>query len=82
MEGLVHAAYVLARMHYCLTSLLSSDLLTASERTQAKLDMNRHHGCFCKALDTIQREARFTPEGVEIFDGAVDYMKTVDLLPA
>ena len=74
MEGLVHAAYVLARMHYCLASLISSGLLTPKERANALSAIDHHHRRFCVALDTIQQGAQFTPKGAPIFESASEYM--------
>jgi len=74
MEGLVHAAYVLARMHYCLASLTSSGLLTTDERKKALSEMERHHDRFSNALEIIQQNARFTAVGAAIFNEAIEYM--------
>ena len=82
MEGLVHAAYVLARMHYCLASLISGGLLTTEERAKALSEIDRHHVRFCNARNTIEQRAQFTPTGAPIFERAVEYMATTHLVPA
>ena len=74
MEGLVHAAFVLARMHYALASLHKSGALASDEREQAREQLAIHTSCFLDAQTAIEQHARFTPQGAEIYRGAVDYM--------
>ena len=74
MEGLVHAAYVLARMHYTRASLLKSGALAPNERHQARKQLAVYCSSFFDALTEIEQHARFTPQGAAIFRGAVDYM--------
>ena len=74
MEGLVHAAFVLARMHYILASLLKSGALAPNEREQAREQLAVHGSSFFDALTAIEQHARFTPQGAAIFRNAVDHM--------
>jgi hypothetical protein len=70
-------------MDYCLASLSLSGALTTEERRMALSEMERHHDRFHIAMDTIRQNARFTPAGAAIFDGAIEYMKKkTDLLQA
>ncbi len=80
MEGLVHAAYVLARMHLAMGALLQPGLLagghiTAEEQAEAR---QRHDGAarnFRAANETIELRAEFTPIGREVFAQAQSYMR-------
>lgn len=80
MEGLVHAAYVLARMHLAMGALLQPALLadghvTAAERAEAA---QRYAGAaqnFCDAQQTIAVSAAFTPVGAAVFAAARAYMR-------
>ena len=75
MEGLVHAAYVIARMHRCLAVLIEAGQLSPDEMTKARTDMELHKDRFDGALEIINGQARFSDAGAEIFGNAVDYMK-------
>jgi HEXXH motif-containing protein len=74
MEGVVHAAYVLARMSYTLERLLETDLLSSEEQEKARLDLTAHRSRFFDTLPIIMRHARFKPGGETIFRGAIEYM--------
>jgi hypothetical protein len=76
MEGVVHAAYVVARMHYALSSILQAGLLPADGATQAQTQLLDYHRLFFDSLSTIEHYARFTPQGADVFRNAVDYMKS------
>jgi hypothetical protein len=79
MEGLVHAAYVLARMHFAMgalahPSLLAAGQITAAEQTEA---MRRYRSAaqnFRDAEQTIMAHGDFTPAGKALFAMAQDYM--------
>jgi HEXXH motif-containing protein len=74
MDGIVHATYVLARMHYCVERLLSSEALTETERKQLDAAKARRRTDYLDGLQTIVSHARFTPLGGAIFVGAQNYM--------
>lgn len=74
MDGIVHATYVLARMHYCVERLLSSEALTKTERTQLEAAKARRRTDYLDGLKTVVSHARFTPLGGAIFAGAQNYM--------
>ncbi len=77
MEGLVHAAYVIARMHYTLDCLLQGGKLTTEEEDCARQQLAQHELSFRTTLPTIERGARFSSDGAAIFDGAKAYMSAV-----
>lgn len=76
MEGLVHAAYVLARMHYTLRSLISGGQMTPEEEDEARRQLAHYDDSFGAALPTIERHGRFTSDGATIFQSAMTYMST------
>ncbi|MEM7314763.1 MAG: HEXXH motif-containing putative peptide modification protein [Planctomycetota bacterium] len=75
MEGVVHAAYVLARMSYTLERLLASDLLSEQEKAAARADVAAHRRRYFDTLPVIEQHAKFTSEGAEAFRGALRYMR-------
>ena len=78
MEGVVHAAFVLARMSYALRRFLRSGALSLEEAERARQDLATHHDRFFDSLPVIMSYARFRPGGDAIFHGAVEYMREED----
>ena len=74
MDGIVHATYVLARMHYCIEQLLASSILSAEEKDLLEEAELRRRAEYAKGLDVIRSHARFTSLGRALFDGAQRYM--------
>lgn len=67
MEGIVHANYVVARLHYLAGRLFSG------EHRATRLAENR--ALFEASDETVMAHARFTPEGARIYAAARDYMR-------
>ena len=74
MEGVVHAAYVLARMSYVLERLLESERLLPAEQREAQELLALHRKRFFDTLPVVMRHARFKPKAQTIFHGAIEYM--------
>jgi HEXXH motif-containing protein len=74
MDGIVHATYVLARMHYCIERLLASGALTNAERVQLEAAKKQRSAEYFDGLNVIASHARFTEPGTAIFAGAQTYM--------
>lgn len=74
MDGLVHAAFVVARMHQAVRALVDADALTPAQRPEADKALAGHRKSFWDAIETIERHARFTPLGQSVMDGARLYM--------
>jgi HEXXH motif-containing protein len=74
MEGLAHATYVLARMHFTISTLLRSGELTAEEEKEAADSLEYYTSCYTQGLDLVQRNAKFNGIGAQMFNGAVSYM--------
>ena len=78
MEGVVHAAFVLAQMSYALEQLLRAGVLTLEENEKARQDLLTHRNRFFNSLPVIMSHARFRPGGDAVFRGAIDYMRECD----
>lgn len=74
MDGIVHATYVLARMHYVVSRLLQSDLLTNAEREFAAAARKRNAGRYAEGIGVIDRHVVWTPAGEAAMAGARTYM--------
>ena len=77
MDGIVHATYVLARMHYCLDRLLQSGCLTEQEAATVAIALAERRRAFAAGLEVVDRHARFTPIGRAAFEPARQYMADV-----
>lgn len=75
MEGLVHAAYVIARMHYILAAALKAGVLSDEQGQTASAQAAGYVDSFFDAAATIERHARFKPAGAAVFRSAADYME-------
>jgi HEXXH motif-containing protein len=74
MDGVVHASYVLGRMHYAVTRLLESGLLTEEEEAgalAAKKRSARHHADSWSVIDPA---VQWTPAGEAALAAARAYM--------
>lgn len=74
MEGIVHATYVCARMHYCLSRLIESGLLSADEQAEAVEAKEARRRAFAQGIELVERHAAFSEAGRAIFEPAVAYM--------
>ncbi len=63
MEGLVHAAFVLARMHLSATAMLDGRALDAAQRAEAAAARAQAEADYRAALPVIRAHARFTEAG-------------------
>jgi hypothetical protein len=77
MDHVVHATYVIARMHYTVSRLLGCGLLTDEEQRAARDARKRHENYFRKGLSEVAPHARWTPEGEAAFASASEYMESV-----
>jgi HEXXH motif-containing protein len=66
MEGIVHASYVVARLHY-----LAGRLFTGAERDARQAE---HRQRFRAGDEIIMRHAAFTPTGAAIYAATREYM--------
>jgi HEXXH motif-containing protein len=79
MDGVVHAAYVLARMMYCLDRLIASGILTPDETEAAIAALQRDRRLFDEGLVIVDRNARFTPTGEAVFNHARRFVEAIEI---
>ena len=70
MDGVVHAAYVTARMHQTVERLLESGALDEAQRDAAEKDIELHRRNFAAADEVIRGAALLTPVGAEAMAAA------------
>lgn len=74
MDGVVHATYVVARMHQTVARLLAAGCLDAEEARAAAADLALHRRAFESGDAVIRQSARLTQVGSEAMDSARAYM--------
>ena len=74
MDGIYHATFVVARMHYAMQRLLASCLLDAASKEVAKLALQRHQRAFADGIGTINQHGRLTERGAAVMSSAARYM--------
>jgi hypothetical protein len=75
MDGIVHAAYVTARMHQSIQRLIDAGVLDEAQQNEAKHANDANVRNFASGMETIGRHARLTPLGQTVMAGARDYMR-------
>lgn len=78
MDGVVHATYVIARMHQTLTRLLQAGVLDSTEQDLALTDLDAHRRNFAAGDQVIRDGGRLTPLGADLIDSARSYMAAAD----
>jgi hypothetical protein len=77
MDGIYHATFVSARMHWALDRLLNSNVLDASGRNRA-IEANRANVAnFRSGYSVVAQHGRLTELGKRLMSGASDYMASV-----
>ncbi len=74
MDGIVHATYVIARMHQTLERLIGSGILTSDQSEAALADLDLHRRKFHEGDGVIRKGGRLTPLGKSVIASARDYM--------
>lgn len=74
MDGIVHAAFVIARMHQAVCALLDADAVEPASRTEAETALVNLQRSFAHAMNTVDQHARLTPLGKSVMEGARAYM--------
>ena len=75
MDGVVHATYVIARMHQTISRLLQAGVLDESGGRDAALDdLAAHRRNFAAGDEVIRDGGRLTPLGTELIEAARSYM--------
>lgn len=81
MDGIYHATYVSARMHWAMSQLLCSPTLTAEERTEVNLALQRDAENFDAGDEVVQRHGVLSQTGRAVIEEARRYMSTVRRAP-
>ena len=74
MDGIYHATFVVARMHYAMQSLLASGCLDKVNAEVAREALRGHRQAFADGLATIEQHGRLTTHGATILSSAAGYM--------
>jgi len=74
MDGIFHATYVSARMHYAHSRLLKSSVLSKGEREQACDACMSSIRAFKDGIETVDAHARLTDAGRRVLESARRYM--------
>jgi len=74
MDGIVHATYVTARMHYALARLLAAGSLSGDEQEMARKRLESHERNFESGMVTVDRDGELTPLGHRVMQSARIYM--------
>lgn len=75
MDGIVHATYVTARMHWAVTQLLAAGVLDEAATAEARDSLASHSRGFAQGIEVVDRHARLTERGRAIMAGARAYME-------
>ena len=76
MEGVYHATFVSARMHWAMSRLIESGLLTDEEYSLAARARDDDRANFESGYETVAAHARLSPTGRQAIDAAYGYMCT------
>lgn len=74
MDGIFHATYVSARMHWAMSRLLASGLLDAAAREQAQQARTSDRENFYAGYGVVERHGELTATGAAAMAAAKEYM--------
>lgn len=74
MDGIYHATFVSARMHWAMTGLLDSGELAPAEREIAEQAKKQHATAFAQGHQVVTQYGRMTDLGRSLMEGAQAYM--------
>lgn len=74
LDGIFHASFVLARMHYALAQIENSPRLTDELRERAAKEREQRVTNFYDGLSTLKAHARYTEIGQRLMNDAEAYM--------
>src|SRR4029079_10515840 len=75
MDGIYHATFVSARMHYAAEALLARGGLTGADRARLERMIAGHRRSFARGLETVHSGALLTDLGRSLLGGAETYMR-------
>ena len=74
LDGIYHATFVLARMHYAVATIALSQELSPELKQKAQQEMEQRKIGFYDGLSTLKNHADFTHQGKALIDAAEAYM--------
>ena len=75
MDGIYHATYVTARMHYVLSRLLASGGLSPAQVEEAKIACANHVKSYREGYEVVCSHGSLSELGEGLLNGANDYMR-------
>jgi len=75
MDGIYHATYVTARMHYVLSRLLASGVLSPAQVEEAKIACANHVKSYREGYDVVCSHGNLSELGQGLLNGAHEYMR-------
>ena len=75
MDGIYHATFVSARMHWAMSELLRSGKLSVEEAVLASAHLDADRRNFWSGYATVEPHARLSETGRLLLTSAHDYMK-------
>lgn len=77
MDGIFHATYVSARMHWAMASLIASGVLDDEAREFARAAMKADQDNFAAGYSVVAEHGDLTATGRAVMAGALDYMDSI-----
>jgi len=78
MDGIYHATYVSARMHWAMSRLLDSGLLDAPSRHHAKKARQADLESFMAGYEVVERHGDLTDTGSKVMAEAASYIDSIN----
>lgn len=75
MDGIYHATFVSARMHWAMQQLINSGLLNRTELQIALKAREQDYRNFWSGYEVIQEYGKLTKTGTMILDSAINYIR-------
>ncbi len=76
LDGIFHATFVLARMHYSIEQIAKNPRLSEELRAKIIKECQLRAASFYDGLATLKAHARYTPEGQALINAAEVYMNS------
>lgn len=74
MDGIFHATFVLARIHYALSRMCASDVMTKADKARSSASLEEYQRRFHDSVALIREHGQLTDTGRQVLDGADEYM--------
>lgn len=74
MDGIVHATFVSARMHYAVSRLMNASVLSVEQAASGLDALAEHRSNFYAGLDVVERYGKLSPLGHSVLSDARRYI--------